>query len=85
MDHLRRRHHSGLQALHDPDRGAGNGSAIVLEACNGSAAQRFTLNKAHDLVAGGRCVDVIDHGTGDGTKLHLWDCAGTDNQKWSRR
>ncbi|WP_328373065.1 ricin-type beta-trefoil lectin domain protein [Micromonospora zamorensis] len=65
--------------------GAGNGSAIVLEACNGSAAQRFTLNKAHDLVAGGRCVDVIDHGTGDGTKLHLWDCAGTDNQKWSRR
>jgi hypothetical protein len=65
--------------------GTGNGSAIVLDACTGSAAQRFTLNKSHDLVNAGKCVDVIDRATGNGAKLHLWDCAGTDNQKWSRR
>ena len=59
-----------------------NGAPITLEACTGNAGQRFTLNKANDLVNAGRCVDVMDHRTGDGSRLHLWECAGTDNQKW---
>ncbi|GAA0389128.1 hypothetical protein GCM10009541_35230 [Micromonospora gifhornensis] len=62
-----------------------NGAPITLETCTGSANQRFILNKAHDLVNAGRCVDVKDHGTGDGVRLQLWECWGTDNQKWSWR
>ncbi|WP_406079049.1 ricin-type beta-trefoil lectin domain protein [Micromonospora sp. NBC_00858] len=63
-----------------------NETKVILSTCSGSAAQRFTLNGSHDLVnvRADRCVDVIDKGTDNGAKLQLWDCAGTDNQKWSR-
>ncbi|MCL6671882.1 RICIN domain-containing protein [Streptomyces panaciradicis] len=30
----------------------------------------------------GKCVDAKDSGTADGTRLQLWACAGTSNQKW---
>jgi hypothetical protein len=62
-----------------------DGTPIVISSCNGGAAQRFTLNNAHDLVnvAADKCVDVKDQQTDDGTRLQLWQCAGTDNQKWS--
>ncbi|MEU8820035.1 ricin-type beta-trefoil lectin domain protein [Actinoplanes sp. NPDC048796] len=63
-----------------------NGTKIILSTCTGGAAQRFTLNSSHDLVnvSADRCVDVIDKNAFNGAKLQLWDCAGTDNQKWSR-
>ena len=63
-----------------------NGAKILLSPCSGSASQRFTLNKAHDLVnvRADKCVDAVDLQTGDGTRLQLWECAGTANQKWHR-
>ncbi|MGW0436559.1 ricin-type beta-trefoil lectin domain protein [Micromonospora sp. NPDC003197] len=63
-----------------------NGAWILLSVCDGSASQQFTLNKAHDLVnkRADRCVDARYLGTSNGTRLQLWDCAGTDNQKWHR-
>ncbi|MFC5203873.1 ricin-type beta-trefoil lectin domain protein [Streptomyces kaempferi] len=64
-----------------------DGAAIQLTTCNGSWAQQFNLNSAHDLVNTkiGKCVDVLDNGTANGTKLQLWTCTGADNQKWSKR
>ncbi|GAB2845962.1 ThuA domain-containing protein [Lentzea nigeriaca] len=32
---------------------------------------------------GGKCVDVKDWGTTDGTPVQLWSCHGGDNQKWT--
>ena len=32
----------------------------------------------------GKCVDITDKGTANGTALQLWTCYGTDNQKWSK-
>lgn len=42
------------------------------------------MSTAGDLVnpQADKCVDAKDNGTVDGTKLHLWTCAGTPNQKW---
>ncbi|MHA5048822.1 ricin-type beta-trefoil lectin domain protein [Streptomyces sp. SD15] len=62
----------------------GNGTAIQLARCNGGWAQKFVLNKAHDLVNShaDKCVDVLDEKTANGTKLQLWSCTGTSNQKW---
>ncbi|MEU9286933.1 ricin-type beta-trefoil lectin domain protein [Streptomyces sp. NPDC048275] len=62
----------------------GNGTAIQLARCNGGWAQKFVLNKAHDLVnsQADKCVDVLDKKTANGTKLQLWSCNGTSNQKW---
>ncbi|MGW4922771.1 ricin-type beta-trefoil lectin domain protein [Streptomyces parvulus] len=65
----------------------GSGTPVQLARCNGGWAQKFKVNKAHDLVNTviGKCVDITDKGTANGTKLQLWTCYGTDNQKWSKR
>jgi len=33
--------------------------------------------------ASGRCLDLKDFGTADGTPVQLWDCLGAANQKWA--
>ncbi|MEH0824354.1 MULTISPECIES: family 16 glycoside hydrolase [unclassified Micromonospora] len=33
---------------------------------------------------GGKCLDVSNAATADGTKIQLWTCNGTNAQKWSR-
>ncbi|WP_182899350.1 RICIN domain-containing protein, partial [Microbispora sp. H10830] len=34
-------------------------------------------------VAAGRCLDVPNASTSDGTQVQLWDCNGQSNQQWS--
>ncbi|MGP4103620.1 endo-1,4-beta-xylanase [Nonomuraea sp. KM90] len=34
--------------------------------------------------ASGRCVDVPNASTTDGTAVHLWDCNGQSNQRWTQ-
>ncbi|MEV0231790.1 ricin-type beta-trefoil lectin domain protein, partial [Nonomuraea sp. NPDC050786] len=34
-------------------------------------------------VASGRCLDVPNASTNDGTQVQLWDCNGQSNQQWS--
>lgn len=62
-----------------------DGTVIQLVRCHGGPAQHFTLNGAGDLVnlGSGKCVDVTDMETANGTRLQLWECGGTPNQKWS--
>ncbi|GAA3248012.1 family 16 glycoside hydrolase [Dactylosporangium siamense] len=33
---------------------------------------------------GGKCIDVNNSGTADGTKIQLWTCNGTGAQQWTR-
>lgn len=66
--------------------GSGDGAPIQVRSCVGGAAQRFTLNAAHDLVnvAADKCVDVTDGRVHEnGAPLQLWSCSGDSNQKWS--
>ncbi|MFG3024019.1 ricin-type beta-trefoil lectin domain protein [Streptomyces sp. NPDC048254] len=67
------------------DGSTADGTDLELAPCDGSPAQRFTLNTSHDLVSrlADKCADVRDQGTANGTRLQLWSCAGSDNQKWS--
>ncbi|MBQ0978805.1 family 16 glycosylhydrolase [Micromonospora sp. M61] len=66
--------------------GTANGTEVNLVTCNGNPAQRFTPNAAGDLVNlnANKCVDVREANPNNGGKLHLWDCLGAANQKWSR-
>ncbi|EWM10389.1 RICIN domain-containing protein [Kutzneria sp. 744] len=32
----------------------------------------------------GRCLDIDNHATANGTQAQLWDCNGQDNQRWTR-
>ncbi|MBB5480433.1 hypothetical protein HNR20_004938 [Micromonospora parathelypteridis] len=61
-----------------------DGAAIQLADCSGAASQKFTLNKAYDLVntKADRCVDVLDANPDNGARLQLWQCNGNANQKW---
>ncbi|MBM7493812.1 hypothetical protein JOD64_005034 [Micromonospora luteifusca] len=61
-----------------------DGAAIQLADCTGAGSQKFTLNKAYDLVntKADRCVDVLDQNPDNGARLQLWQCTGNANQKW---
>ncbi|MDX3531217.1 ricin-type beta-trefoil lectin domain protein [Streptomyces sp. ID05-39B] len=61
-----------------------DGAVIQLARCSGNPAQQFVMSTAGDLVnpQADKCVDVKDNGTGNESKLQLWTCAGTPNQKW---
>ncbi len=34
-------------------------------------------------VASGRCIDIPDSATANGTRAQLWDCSGQANQRWT--
>jgi Ricin-type beta-trefoil lectin domain len=62
-----------------------DGTVIQLVRCHGGPAQHFALYGDGELVnlGSGKCVDVVDMETANGTRLQLWECAGTSNQRWS--
>ncbi|MEV6348665.1 RICIN domain-containing protein [Actinoplanes sp. NPDC051851] len=64
-----------------------NGAQIQVATCNGGWAQKWIVNKSHDLVntATGKCADLKDEATANGTRLQLWTCEGTNNQKFSKK
>ncbi|WP_442930221.1 protein kinase domain-containing protein [Micromonospora sp. LH3U1] len=61
-----------------------DGAAVQLADCSGAGSQKFTLNKAYDLVntKADRCVDVLDANPDNGARLQIWQCNGNANQKW---
>jgi hypothetical protein len=59
------------------------GTPVQLYTCNGTGAQRWTVNSDGSLSAlGGNCLDIANGGTADGTKVQLWPCNGTGAQVW---
>jgi glucosylceramidase len=49
----------------------------------GSVNQTWTLAADGTIRGLGKCLDVKDNGTTDGSAVQLWDCAGGNNQKWT--
>jgi hypothetical protein len=62
--------------------GTANGTAVRLWTCNGSGAQRWTVQSG-TLRALGKCLDVANSGTANGTLTQLWECNGTGAQTWA--
>ncbi|OQR63636.1 glucosylceramidase [Streptomyces maremycinicus] len=60
-----------------------NGTAVQLYDCNGSTAQRWTVQTDGSVQALGKCLDVTSASTADGAKVQLYDCNGTGAQRWS--
>ncbi|WP_204039155.1 ricin-type beta-trefoil lectin domain protein [Acrocarpospora phusangensis] len=68
-----------------------NGTAVQLAACNGSAAQNWTVrtrptseNLGVDgtIRALGKCLDVANGSSVQFTRVRLWECNGTGAQVW---
>lgn len=62
------------------------GAAVLLVFVAGSAAaapiqpgQSAPITGVHS----GRCLDVLDSSTSNGTQAQLWDCTGAANQTWT--
>jgi hypothetical protein len=53
--------------------------------CNGTGAQKFAVSGANDIVniQANKCLDAQNNSSANGTRLQLWTCGGTANQKWS--
>ncbi|MGW2657060.1 RICIN domain-containing protein [Streptomyces sp. NPDC001478] len=60
-----------------------NGTAVQLYDCNGTNAQKWSVNADGTIRALGKCLDVASGGTADGTVVQLWDCNGSAAQKWT--
>ena len=59
-----------------------NGTAVQLYACNGTAAQSWTIDGS-SVKALGKCLDVAAASHADGARVQLYDCNGTGAQAWT--
>jgi hypothetical protein len=71
----------GLCATAAPGARSTNGGHVELFGCSGPG-QEWTVNSDGTLRADGKCLDATDGGTGNGTRIQLWDCHGGANQRW---
>ncbi|MFJ7630847.1 ricin-type beta-trefoil lectin domain protein [Streptomyces sp. NPDC097595] len=55
----------------------------LLAVCTPPAASASALVSGPVVGVGGRCVDVAAAGTGNGTAVQLYDCNGSNAQKWT--
>ncbi|GAA2458995.1 lectin [Streptomyces glaucus] len=62
---------------------AADGTPVQLYDCNGSAAQRWTVQADGSIRALGKCLDVTSGSTADGAKVQLYECNGTGAQAWT--
>ncbi|MZE74006.1 RICIN domain-containing protein, partial [Streptomyces sp. SID5789] len=65
--------------------GTADGTVVQLWDCNGSAAQRWVVTGARDIVnpQADKCLDVSGNNSANGTRLQIWTCSGGANQKWT--
>ena len=59
-----------------------NGTAVQPWACNGTNAQRWTVDGGA-LKALDKCLDVAGGSRADGARVQIYDCNGTGAQKWT--
>ncbi|MEU5692259.1 ricin-type beta-trefoil lectin domain protein [Actinosynnema sp. NPDC020468] len=62
-----------------------NGTAVGVYNCHNGLSQQWSVRPDGTVVnvQSTRCVDVQAGATADGTKIQLWDCVGTPQQRWS--
>ncbi|GJF29226.1 hypothetical protein KNE206_19260 [Kitasatospora sp. NE20-6] len=56
------------------------GTAVQVWDCNGSTAQRWTVNANGTLSSNGMCLDAPGGGTANGTVMEIWTCGS--NPAW---
>lgn len=61
-----------------------DGAVVTIQACTGSANQKWTFTGGTVTAFGNKCLDVTNGTNADGAKLQLWTCtANNANQQWS--
>ena len=72
----------GGKCIDDKGNSSSDGAQVIIWGCNhADSAQDWTWT-GYELEHDGRCVNDPGYG-GSGTKLILWSCNGSSNEKWS--
>ncbi len=71
------------KCLDDWRDGKGNGNIVDLYACNGTAAQQWSVYTSGKVTINGKCLDVYQQGRSNGQIVDLYTCNGGANQKWT--
>jgi hypothetical protein len=67
----------------DNNKGSGtDGNKVQMWACDGTAAQNWTVNSNGTLTIDGGCLDITGAKYTDGTLIEWWSCDGGANQQW---
>lgn len=61
------------------------GNPIVLNGCNGTAGQQWSVYSDSTLRVQGGCLDVVGAGTASGTNVDWYPCNGTGAQNWAHQ
>jgi GH25 family lysozyme M1 (1,4-beta-N-acetylmuramidase) len=63
----------------------GQGTGMELYTCNGGANQKWAhlANGEYVLASNGLCLNDPGYATRNGTRLIIWACVGTANERWS--
>ena len=70
------------KCIDDKGNSSSNGAQVIIWGCNhGDSAQGWTWT-GYELKHDGMCANDPGYG-GSGTKLILWACNGSSNEKWS--
>jgi hypothetical protein len=73
----------GGKCIDDRGNSLSNGAELIIWGCNhGDSAQYWTWNSSGELEHDGMCANDPGYG-GSGSKLILWSCTGTSNERWS--
>ena len=67
------------------DDNGGNNAAVQIWDCLGGAADQHWTWNGSSLRTLGRCLDLANAGTVNGTLLQLYDCNGAPGQQWQQR
>jgi len=74
---------AGPLCMDDSNNSSADYNPVVINNCNGAAAQRWYVTQAESLIIiNGLCLDVNGGGTADGTPVDVFLCNGTAAQVW---
>jgi Ricin-type beta-trefoil lectin domain len=61
-----------------------DGAVVQIANCNGQPAQQFVLGGDGELVnpQANKCVQIKDQSRRNGAELEIWECTGSESQKW---
>ncbi|MFG2562104.1 ricin-type beta-trefoil lectin domain protein [Streptomyces sp. NPDC048496] len=68
-----------------PGNNSGNGMRPQLWGCNGTDAQKLSVNANGTLTQQGQCVAVSGNQTTSGSAVIFWQCLGEGGQQWLPR
>lgn len=83
-----RRHSEIVHRAHglclDISRQVTDGAPLQLWPCNGRDNQQFHLNAHGEIRVGGKCLDIAQERSDNGTPVIAYRCHGGENQQWYR-